>query len=194
MGTAALNNEAGLALTRTHTEYRPNRCHRSHPSATATGLCNDNTNLYRGLSIKPCLESTAPTSAIRWPVFTGPCRPERVKPAIDAVRHLRLLCLRYQTIAVYSMKVSRLISRGVRGCRWHKYRECHLMGLLFGKFPRPRRTCEEWARKDNDMKYRKGEAKEAARQVLKGVWTAMPYSWDTADAFDEAANAPTWST
>lgn len=38
------------------------------------------------------------------------------------------------------------------------------------------------------MKYRKGEAKEAAREVLKGIWTAMPYCWDEADEFDEAAN------
>ena len=38
------------------------------------------------------------------------------------------------------------------------------------------------------MKYRKDDAKEAARQILKGVWTAMPYCWDTADEFDEAAN------
>jgi hypothetical protein len=30
-------------------------------------------------------------------------------------------------------------------------------------------------------KYAKGEAKEAAREVLKGVWTAMPYCWDAAD-------------
>lgn len=38
------------------------------------------------------------------------------------------------------------------------------------------------------MKYRKNEAKEAARETLKGVWTAMPYCWDASDAFDEAAN------
>ena len=38
------------------------------------------------------------------------------------------------------------------------------------------------------MKYRKGEAKDAARQILKGVWTAMPYCWDGSDEFDEAAN------
>lgn len=38
------------------------------------------------------------------------------------------------------------------------------------------------------MKYRKGEAKEAAREILKGVWTAMPYCWDEADEFDEPAN------
>ena len=38
------------------------------------------------------------------------------------------------------------------------------------------------------MKYRKDEAKEAARATLRGVWTAMPYCWDAADEFDEAAN------
>jgi 4-hydroxy-tetrahydrodipicolinate synthase len=38
------------------------------------------------------------------------------------------------------------------------------------------------------MKYARGEAKPAAREILKGVWTAMPYSWDADDEFDEAAN------
>jgi 4-hydroxy-tetrahydrodipicolinate synthase len=37
------------------------------------------------------------------------------------------------------------------------------------------------------MKYKKSEAKEAARSILKGIWTAMPYSWDEKDEFDEAA-------
>ena len=38
------------------------------------------------------------------------------------------------------------------------------------------------------MKYHKNEAKEAARDTLKGVWTAMPYTWDSNDEFDETAN------
>ncbi len=38
------------------------------------------------------------------------------------------------------------------------------------------------------MNYGKSEAKEAAREILQGVWTAMPYCWDEADEFDEAAN------
>jgi len=38
------------------------------------------------------------------------------------------------------------------------------------------------------MNYRKSEAKEAAHEILKGVWTAMPYTWDADDEFDEAAN------
>ncbi len=38
------------------------------------------------------------------------------------------------------------------------------------------------------MKYRKSEAKDAAKSVLKGIWTAMPYSWTAEDEFDEAAN------
>ncbi len=38
------------------------------------------------------------------------------------------------------------------------------------------------------MKYRKNEAKQAALEILKGVWTAMPYCWDASDEFDEAAN------
>ncbi len=38
------------------------------------------------------------------------------------------------------------------------------------------------------MKYAKSEAKEAARETLKGIWTAMPYCWDGDDEFDEAAN------
>ncbi|MFT5180837.1 MAG: 4-hydroxy-tetrahydrodipicolinate synthase [Alphaproteobacteria bacterium] len=38
------------------------------------------------------------------------------------------------------------------------------------------------------MNYRKDEAKQAAREILKGVWTAMPYCWDASDEFDEAAN------
>jgi 4-hydroxy-tetrahydrodipicolinate synthase len=39
------------------------------------------------------------------------------------------------------------------------------------------------------MKYKKSEAKEAARSTLKGIWTAMPYCWDERDEFDEAANS-----
>jgi 4-hydroxy-tetrahydrodipicolinate synthase len=38
------------------------------------------------------------------------------------------------------------------------------------------------------MKYRKNDAKDAAREILKGVWTAMPYCWTDEDEFDEAAN------
>ncbi|MDG2187011.1 MAG: dihydrodipicolinate synthase family protein [Hyphomicrobiales bacterium] len=38
------------------------------------------------------------------------------------------------------------------------------------------------------MQYKKKEAKEAAREILKGVWTAMPYCWDQNDNFDEPAN------
>ena len=38
------------------------------------------------------------------------------------------------------------------------------------------------------MKYGRGEAKEAAREILKGIWTAMPYCWTEADEFDEEAN------
>jgi len=38
------------------------------------------------------------------------------------------------------------------------------------------------------MKYRKQDAKGAAREILKGIWTAMPYSWTAEDEFDEAAN------
>ena len=38
------------------------------------------------------------------------------------------------------------------------------------------------------MQYRKTEAKDAARERLKGLWTAMPYTWDADDEFDEAAN------
>ena len=39
------------------------------------------------------------------------------------------------------------------------------------------------------MKYRKHEAKEYARTVLKGVWTALPYNFTDADRLDEAAIA-----
>lgn len=38
------------------------------------------------------------------------------------------------------------------------------------------------------MKYRKNDAKDAAREVLKGIWTAMPYCWTLDDEFDEPAN------
>ena len=38
------------------------------------------------------------------------------------------------------------------------------------------------------MKYSKQEAKEAARELLRGIWTAMPYCWDEDDNFDDAAN------
>lgn len=38
------------------------------------------------------------------------------------------------------------------------------------------------------MKYTKKEAKEAARELLKGIWTAMPYCWDEDDNFDDVAN------
>ena len=38
------------------------------------------------------------------------------------------------------------------------------------------------------MKYSKKEAKEAARELLKGIWTAMPYCWDEDDNFDDVAN------
>ncbi len=39
------------------------------------------------------------------------------------------------------------------------------------------------------MKYRKHEAKEYARSVLKGVWTALPYHFTRDDKLDEAAIA-----
>jgi 4-hydroxy-tetrahydrodipicolinate synthase len=38
------------------------------------------------------------------------------------------------------------------------------------------------------MKYSKKEAKEAARELLKGIWTAMPYCWDEDDNFDDVSN------
>jgi 4-hydroxy-tetrahydrodipicolinate synthase len=38
------------------------------------------------------------------------------------------------------------------------------------------------------MKYSKSESKEAARELLKGIWTAMPYCWDEEDNFDDVAN------
>ena len=38
------------------------------------------------------------------------------------------------------------------------------------------------------MKYKRKEAKEAAKEILKGIWTAMPYCWDDEDNFDEPAN------
>ncbi|HEX2215727.1 MAG TPA: dihydrodipicolinate synthase family protein [Xanthobacteraceae bacterium] len=39
------------------------------------------------------------------------------------------------------------------------------------------------------MKYRKSEAKEYARSVLKGVWTALPSNFTPDDRLDEAATA-----
>jgi 4-hydroxy-tetrahydrodipicolinate synthase len=39
------------------------------------------------------------------------------------------------------------------------------------------------------MKYRKNEAKEYAKSVLKGVWTALPSNFTAADALDEKATA-----
>ena len=39
------------------------------------------------------------------------------------------------------------------------------------------------------MKYRKHEAKEYAKTVLKGVWTALPTIFDEGRALDAAANA-----
>ena len=39
------------------------------------------------------------------------------------------------------------------------------------------------------MKYRKHEAKDYARQLLKGVWTALPYNFTDDDRLDEAAIA-----
>src|SRR5262245_66282187 len=39
------------------------------------------------------------------------------------------------------------------------------------------------------MKYRKNEAREYAKSVLKGVWTALPTSFTRDDRLDEAANA-----
>jgi hypothetical protein len=39
------------------------------------------------------------------------------------------------------------------------------------------------------MKYRKHEAKEAARSMLQGVWTALPYNFTADDKLDEAAIA-----
>ncbi|MGZ8197011.1 MAG: dihydrodipicolinate synthase family protein [Burkholderiales bacterium] len=38
------------------------------------------------------------------------------------------------------------------------------------------------------MKYRKNEAKEAARELLKGVWTALPTNFTEDDKLDEAAH------
>src|SRR5688572_487551 len=37
------------------------------------------------------------------------------------------------------------------------------------------------------MKYRKNEAKEYAKTVLKGVWTALPTNFTEGDALDEKA-------
>ena len=34
------------------------------------------------------------------------------------------------------------------------------------------------------MRYRKHEAKEAARALLKGVWTALPYNFTADDKLD----------
>lgn len=39
------------------------------------------------------------------------------------------------------------------------------------------------------MKYRKNEAKEAAKAILKGVWTALPTNFTADDRLDEAASA-----
>lgn len=39
------------------------------------------------------------------------------------------------------------------------------------------------------MKYRKNEAKEAARELLQGVWTALPTNFTPDDKIDEAAMA-----
>jgi 4-hydroxy-tetrahydrodipicolinate synthase len=39
------------------------------------------------------------------------------------------------------------------------------------------------------MKYRKNEAKEAAKALLKGVWTALPTNFTEDDRLDEAATA-----
>ncbi|MDH5534613.1 MAG: dihydrodipicolinate synthase family protein, partial [Betaproteobacteria bacterium] len=39
------------------------------------------------------------------------------------------------------------------------------------------------------MKYRKHEAKEYAKTVLKGVWTALPTTFTADDRIDEAGNA-----
>ena len=39
------------------------------------------------------------------------------------------------------------------------------------------------------MKYRKHEAKEYAKSVLKGVWTALPYCFTADDKLDERGNA-----
>src|SRR5262245_37115273 len=39
------------------------------------------------------------------------------------------------------------------------------------------------------MKYRKHEAKEAAKQILHGVWTALPTIFTKDDKLDEAGNA-----
>ncbi len=37
------------------------------------------------------------------------------------------------------------------------------------------------------MKYAKGEAKEYAREVLRGIWTSLPYHFTPGDTLDEAA-------
>lgn len=39
------------------------------------------------------------------------------------------------------------------------------------------------------MKYRKNEAKEAAKELLRGVWTALPTNFTDDDKLDEAATA-----
>src|SRR4030095_5937291 len=41
------------------------------------------------------------------------------------------------------------------------------------------------------MKYRKNEAKEYAKKILHGVWTALPTLLTTHDKRDEPANAAT---
>ena len=37
------------------------------------------------------------------------------------------------------------------------------------------------------MKYSKGEAKEYAREALRGIWTSLPYHFTEADELDEEA-------
>jgi 4-hydroxy-tetrahydrodipicolinate synthase len=42
-------------------------------------------------------------------------------------------------------------------------------------------------RESEHMKYSKGEAKEYAREALRGIWTSLPYHFTADDALDEAA-------
>lgn len=44
------------------------------------------------------------------------------------------------------------------------------------------------------MKYRKNEAKEAAKQMLRGVWTALPTTFTQDDKIDEKGNAANLET
>ena len=37
------------------------------------------------------------------------------------------------------------------------------------------------------MKYSKGEAKEYAKETLRGIWTSLPYHFTEDDALDETA-------